>query len=112
MDVSEATVADRRVAALAHLGVPCWGPVLPLIVWAVSSGRPFRRAHASQAFSFQSVFIVGWAVLTGLVMGGVVGGGVPLVVLTIAFAVELPQVARGLGGKPPRRLVPFEVLAV
>jgi uncharacterized Tic20 family protein len=104
------TTADRRVAALAHLGVPIYGLFLPLIVWAVSAASPFRRAHARQAFSFQCVFLALWVVAVGLTIFGLLSPLILLAIVAIAFLFELPQVRRALAGEQPLRMVPFALL--
>jgi len=104
------TSADRRIGALAHLGVPIYGFILPLVVWAVAKESPFRRAHARQAFSFQVGFIAVWVVGVVLMALGTLSPLVLLALLGVGFVAELPQVARALRGQPPLRLIPFEVL--
>jgi uncharacterized Tic20 family protein len=104
------TTADRRVAALAHLGVPIYGLFLPLIVWAVSASKPFRRAHARQAFSFQCIFLALWVVAVGLTIFGALSPLALLSILAVALLIELPQVRRALVGEQPFRMVPFEIL--
>jgi hypothetical protein len=110
--VAEITKADRRIAAVAHLGVPIYSVFLPLIIWAVSASHPFRRAHARQAFSFQCIFLVAWVVAVGRSVFGLLPPLDLLPILAVAFAVELPQVATALAGRRPMKLVPFEVLPV
>jgi uncharacterized Tic20 family protein len=102
--------ADRRVGAVANLGIPLYIVVCPLLVWAVSTGKPFRRAHACQAFSFQCVVLVAWIVLIALVVFGVISPLVLLGYLGVGLILELPQVVRCLHGSQPIRLIPIEVL--
>lgn len=108
--VAPPTPADRWIAALSHCGVPLYGLLLPLLVWAFSERHPFRRRHASQAFSFQCVFLAGWVVAVVLMMTGRVEPLVLLAVLAAAMVVELPQMARALVGRPPLPLVPVTLL--
>jgi hypothetical protein len=98
--------SERLIAAGAHLGVPIYSVVLPGIVWATSSARPFARAHARQAFSFQCLFLIIWF---GLVVGmaaNLIDLKVMLVALVAGIAAEVPQVLRALGGRQPLRLLP------
>lgn len=104
----QVAAADRRIAALSHLGVPFNGLFLPLIIWAASESSPFRRSHARQAFSFQVVFLSIWIVLVAYMGFGGLDPLVLLGVLGFAFVLELPQVVRALVGRPPFRVVPFE----
>ena len=98
------TPADRRVGALAHLGVPFMGPFLPLGVGAMNE-QPFRKEHARQALTFQLGFIAIWLVVTVLtIVLAVLPPSVLPVILGIAFLAEVPQIARALSGKPPFRL--------
>jgi uncharacterized Tic20 family protein len=98
------------VGALSHLGIPIYGFILPLIVWAVSEKKPFRRAHSRQALSFQCVFLVPYVICIGLMAFGKLNALVPVTLLAVGFVLEIPQVRRALAGRPPRRLIPVEVL--
>jgi uncharacterized Tic20 family protein len=101
---------DRRIAALAHLGVPLCGPFLPLVVWVVSSGSRFRRDHASQAFSFQCAFFVFYAVAAVFVVAGSVSPVVLLIMLSLGALAEAPQVIRALFGHQALKIAPIQVL--
>jgi uncharacterized Tic20 family protein len=93
------------VAAFAHLGIPIYGPLLPLIVRAVSKDKPFRREHASQALAYQLCFYGLWLILTVLC---IIYEALPMnvmgVVAVLGFLLEVPQVARALRGQPPFHL--------
>ena len=95
---------DRGVGALAHLCIPLWGPVLPLIVREVTA-QPFRKEHARQALPFQLCFFALWVVLVVLAVAlkVVPVTALPIVAL-LGFLAELPQVIRALAGKPPYQL--------
>jgi uncharacterized Tic20 family protein len=101
---------DRQVGALAHLGIPIYGFILPLVIWAMCRTKPFRRDHARQAFAFQCAFLVPYASAVGLVMFGDLDPIVLAVMLGIGFLLELPQVVRALSGRRPLGLVPFQLL--
>lgn len=98
---------SRGKAALSHLGVPFLGPALPVLLWAFSSGEPFVRQHARQAFAFQVVFFLVYA---GLTMAAILLDVLPIwalpISLAIALALELPQIGLALSGRKPVRLLP------
>ena len=110
--------SERLLAGVAHLGVPLYGPVLPLGVWAVSGKDSLLRRHDSQAFSFQLVFMVMWVILIGSYLvttalpSGAPGWGpvVMVVVVGVALILEIPNVVRGLRGREPLRIPPFKIL--
>jgi uncharacterized Tic20 family protein len=81
-------------------GVPIYSVFLPLIVWAVSTPSPFRRAHARQAFSFQCVFLVLSVIAVGLLIVGVLS---PLKANTKANN-TVPTRRRFLHAVPPTRV--------
>src|SRR5260370_36340855 len=97
----EPSTADRRLAALAHLGVPLYSVLLPLVVWATSGTKPFRRAHARQAFSFQCLFLVVWLIAVGLMLFGVLGPLMLVAVLAVGLVLEFAQVVVAMAGRPP-----------
>ena len=101
---------DRLVGALAHLGIPIYGFVLPLVIWAMCRTKPFRRDHARQAFAFQCAFLLPYAAAVALVTFDDLDVIVLAVVLGIGFLLELPQVVRALSGRRPLGLVPFRLL--
>lgn len=108
--MSEPTSDRRGIAAIAHLGVPLFGVILPLAIWATSPPGSFQRTHASQALPFQALFLALWIVL---VVGMAVGSVAPttlLIVLSSAFVLEIPQVILALVGRPPVRLIPIRFL--
>ena len=109
--VKQRPPADRWIAAVAHLGIPLYSVFCPLVVWTISASHPFRREHARQAFSMQVTFLAVWVVLVVLMAFNVLATSVLLTVLAVGFVAELPQVARALAGRPPLRLIPFELLA-
>jgi hypothetical protein len=102
----DATTADKRWAALAHLGVPLYSVVLPVVVYAASSGRSFRRLHARRAIPFQAVFLALWVVVIALAAGGVVSWGLPPALLALALTLEIPNVGRALRGRLPLSFLP------
>jgi uncharacterized Tic20 family protein len=104
------STSDRVVGALAHLGIPICGFILPLVIWSVCRTKPFQRAHARQAFAFQCLFLVPYVAVVGLVMFGDVDPIAAAAMLGFGFLLELPQVARALTGRPPLRMVPVNLL--
>ena len=102
---------DRWLAALAQFGVPLYSVILPLVIWGVSASRPFPRAHARRAFSFQCVFLGVWIVLVGLMLLGVIGPFVLVGVLVLGVVIELPWALLALAGRPPTGPIPIDLLA-
>ena len=100
------------MAALSHLGVPIYGPLLPLFLFKSRAGGRFRREHASQAFSFQCAFLLAWVVLVVLAVSGLVGWVVLPIVLAVAFVAQLPNVARAFKGEPPLQVMPLTLLRI
>ena len=98
--------ADRWLAAAAHFGIPLWSCALPLTIWAVSAGRPFRRAHARQAFTFQCGFLVLWVGAVASMLFGVLAPLALVALLALGLLSELPQAARALTGKAPLPVPP------
>lgn len=81
------------------------GPFLPLVVGAISE-QPFRKDHARQALVFQLGFSVLWVVAVGsTIVGEVLPGWTLLILLSIGFVAEVPQIARALSGRPPFQLI-------
>ncbi len=103
---------DRWLAAASHLGVPVYGPLLPLAIFFASKGKAFRQQHASRAFTFQCLFLLGWIVLVGLMAVGAIDPVVLLLVLAGVFVVEMPNVIQALLGRPPIHIVPMTILKV
>jgi hypothetical protein len=96
--------ATRLIAAAAHLGVPSFSVITPLIVWSLSSPGTLPRRHARQAFSYQCLYLPIHIALTALML---FGPFMPLLLcLTAGFALELPQIALAMAGRPPLRLLP------
>jgi hypothetical protein len=106
----DVTDSDRRIAALAHFGVPIYSVLLPLTIWGTSASHPFRRDNAREAFSFQCVFLGLWIVLVGLMITGRLSAITLLILLGLAFLLELPQAARAISGRQPWRMVPVRLL--
>ena len=105
---ASADVSEVRRSGLCHLGMPILSVVLPLVVW--STGRPgsLSRRHARQAFAFQCVYLPFHIVATAFMLTCSV---TPLLVcMALGLLFELPQVARGLTGREPFRLVPIDLL--
>jgi hypothetical protein len=102
---SEISRGDRRVAAIAHLGIPIYSVFLPLTLYRMST-QPFRRMHARRAIPVQGVFLAFWVVLLALAESGVIAWAVLPLVLIAALLLEVPNVARALAGKPPLALLP------
>lgn len=98
------------MAALAHLGVPIYGPFLPLALFWFPAPSRFRRRHASAAVSFQLVFIAAWVVIVALSALAFVSPITMLWVLLAVFVIELPNVVGAAIGREPIRIVPFQVL--
>jgi hypothetical protein len=101
---------DRAVAAVAYFGVPLYGPILPLILCAVSAPRSFRRLHGGVAFTQQCTFLLLYLPVVTLFAFGVLSASVIAVLLALAFLVELPQAVRALLGRRPLRVIPLRIL--
>jgi hypothetical protein len=102
---------DRWLAAFANLGVPIYGPFLPLLVWAVSGTKhPLARAHARTAFTFQCAFFAVYVPTAVFVMLDPTRILVLVVLLGGAFVLELPNVIRAVRGSNPWRLIPLMIL--
>lgn len=48
---------SRTKAAIAHFGMPLYGPFCPLLIWKMSTVGGFERQHASTAFTLQLLFL-------------------------------------------------------
>jgi uncharacterized membrane protein len=102
----EVSKADRRLGALAHLGVPLYAVILPAVLYVLLPTKPFSRLHARHAIPYQGVFMALWVVVIGLALSGVVSWSVPPVVLLVALALEMPNVSRALRGQSPLSFLP------
>ncbi len=95
--------AEARSATFGYLGAMVTGPVIPLVMYAISRKHsPLRRFHAATALNLS---------LTGLLYGvccGILGGMLLLDSLVVALAVTVPiaaviwlsvlrQLIRGIG---------------
>ena len=107
-DPIPAGAKDRRLAAVVHLGPLVCGLNLPLFLWVVDDTKtPFCRSHVRHAIRFQLRFLVVVAAYVGLFVATEANPHVWLAYLlttAVVFGLEIPNVVRALGGKPPSRL--------
>jgi uncharacterized membrane protein (UPF0136 family) len=101
---------DRLIAALSHLGVPIYGPLLPLGIFFGSKSSSFRQNHASQGFSFQCAFMGVYIVLFALYVVEILDDVVIILALLAAVALEAPNVIRAMRGRPPVPVIPVVLL--
>jgi hypothetical protein len=73
IDAAELTSSERVWAAVSHLGVPFWGPILPTVAWAVAPTGSFRREHARHACSYRLIYLPFHLFFTVLMVWGPVG---------------------------------------
>ena len=102
----EVSTADKRLGALAHLGIPIYSVFLPWVLYAASSARPFRRRHARHSIPFQCGFLALWIVVLALAVSGATSWVVPPIVLVVAFVLEMPNAVRALNAKLPLSFLP------
>jgi uncharacterized Tic20 family protein len=101
---------ERWLAVLGHFGVPFYGPLLPLVVWALAGRSNFLRAHASQAFSFQCLFLIIYLPTMILVVTKTVSLFVLPVLILAALVAEVLNAIRALRGESVIRVVPIRLL--
>ncbi|MDW3176799.1 MAG: DUF4870 domain-containing protein [Acidimicrobiia bacterium] len=96
---SPPTRQDRLLAAIAHLGLPLGGPILPLVLRSIRTDiAPFVRRHATIALVYQLLLIplqaASWLYLA------IAGEDGPfLSVVAVGFLLQLPFIAMALSGK-------------
>jgi uncharacterized protein len=66
MIASSPTSSDKTAALLMHLSGIFFGPIVPGIVYFVTSNNPWLKDQARNAFNFQLTLLIAWIVVTVL----------------------------------------------
>lgn len=100
-------INPRLAAILANLGIPFFGPLLPLVVWTTHRRGGLPQRHAVQALGFQLVFTAIWLSVVVIESGrSSPNGSVLLTIFSVGFLLQLPQIARACQGRYPHRYIP------
>lgn len=97
---------DKGWAVLSHMGIPLYGPMLPMLISLKSKKGSLSRAHARQALSFQCAFLVVWVAISALAVIGLLSPLFMVGTLALGFALEVPQAVRAFRGDWPLAIGP------